>query len=194
VVFVLLSWPRLVDAPIRVIGTAAGVSVGSAAETLEMLHRSGFLGDDVRPRRLRRRDELRELWTAAYPMGLGSALTTRSFGGDPGSIALPDDVQGRSSGELAAPGLRGSSAIVYVSRWDPRMPFLNRWRTDAEPNIFIRDRFWSEVDVDDPGAHGRALSPAPPLLVYADLMASGDGRQRGAAEAIREGNPDLHVL
>ncbi|KQO59751.1 type IV toxin-antitoxin system AbiEi family antitoxin [Curtobacterium sp. Leaf261] len=196
VVFVLLSWSALVEAPIRTIAAAAGVSVGTVVEAIEMLRVAGFLTDAAGVRRLHRDDELRELWIAAYPLGLGATTAVQAFAGDPRSVSLPDGVRGHSSGELAV-DLRGLTAIVYVSRWDPRMAFQNRWRSDAEPNIFVREEFWNEPSRDDRAQDAAAptgsLPPAPPLLVYADLVAAREARQWTAAAQLKGRNPMLRV-
>ncbi|WP_461514907.1 type IV toxin-antitoxin system AbiEi family antitoxin [Rathayibacter agropyri] len=72
----------------------------------------------------------------------------------------------------------------------PPFARLNGWRSDRDPNILVRQVFWS-----DPGQQpGRqAIQKAPPLLVYADLLAAGEGRQRDAARSMREVNPDLRA-
>lgn len=72
VILALLTWPELSTAKIRDIAEAAGVSVGQAHETVGQLQQIGFIVPvSRRPDRV---DELLDLWTAAYPAGLGRQL------------------------------------------------------------------------------------------------------------------------
>lgn len=188
VIFALLSWPALIDESVRTIAAVSGVSVGSVQETLEVLQHAGYL-DDWSKRSLARKDELLERWVRAYPFGLGSTSRERAFNGDVHSFEATSDVY--VSGEAAVDGLTHRTLILYTNEGLPRLALANRWRTDREPNIFIRNRFWR-----DPTQHsqtGRVRS-APPLLVYADLLAADESRQREAAEELRSRNPELRAM
>jgi hypothetical protein len=187
VVLVLLAWPEFADANVRDIAKASGVSVGLVHDTLAMLDESGYLPHGSGS--LYRRRELLEYWTAAYPTGLSPRLALASFRGEPQDIRkvnAEDPVF--TSGESAATDLiRPETVTIYVESLDPKLPIVNRWRSDLEPNIFVRRKFWSSPYKDDGPLVG--LRPAPWPLVYADLVASGDPRQREVAREWR----DRHV-
>ena len=173
VVCVLLAWPRLWNAPRRDLAHAAGVSLGQAHNTMALLAEAGYDGGQVRPRQT----PLLDLWTAAFPTGLATKLTLAAFHGDIDKVVKGGTVF--VSGEKAADDLlRPATLTVYVEKLDPRLPIVNRWRTDLKPNIVVRRKFWRAPDDDTPPP-GLAVAPWP--LVYADLMASDDSRVRGAA-------------
>lgn len=191
VIFCLISWPELLDAPIRVIAQHARVSVGMAQGTIELLRYAGYLDRWPSPSSLRRLPDLIDRWTSAFPLGLGSPTRAKSFLGDLDCpLQIADGVVAYLSGEAAVNDLHGTTITVYVDEWSPPFARLNGWRSDRDPNILVRQVFWS-----DPGQQpGRqAIQKAPPLLVYADLLAGGEGRQRDAARSTREVNPDLRA-
>lgn len=187
VVLTLLTWPSFADANIRDIAQASGVSTGQAHDTLVMLSRSGYLPQGSGA--LLRRRELLEHWTAAYPTGLGPQLALAAFRGeyqDLRKVNAEDAIF--TGGETAASDLiRPETLTIYVGSLDPKLPIVNRWRADPEPNIFVRKKFWSSPYKDDGPLVG--FRPAPWPLVYADLVASGDPRQREVAREWR----DRHV-
>lgn len=189
VLFVLLSWPELVNASMRTIASCARVSIGLVAETLKLLSDAGFIENEPGDRRLRRRDELLDRWVAAFPLGLGAPSRTRQFSGDLQPLDLPPNMLAATSGEAAAPSLVGTTLTIYIDSWNPKIVFLNRWRTDGDPNIFVRSQFWRDPVGMSTAEAGTVT--APPLLVYADLMAADEGRQRDAAVELRRRDRDL---
>lgn len=182
VIFAILNWSALLDAPIREIARNAGVSIGQAQETLELLTQYGFL--DERRRVLpHRREQLIDQWTAAYPTGLGADAKTRRFSGEFENLD-PADAPVYVSGEAAVPDLlRPETAVLYTDTFPIELIRAHRWRrNDERPNIVLRRQFWpTPQEQEAPGAYA-----APWLLVYADLLASNDSRQRDAAQQLRE--------
>ncbi|MGI8392756.1 type IV toxin-antitoxin system AbiEi family antitoxin [Leucobacter sp. W1038] len=182
VIFAILSWPELLESPIREIARTAGVSLGQAQETLELLTQYGFL-DDRRQLVRSQRDRLIDQWATAFPTSLGVEAKTGRFSGqwqgfEPGGTMV------FVSGEAAVPGLlRPETVVLYTDEFPTELIRANRWRrNEAQPNIFLRRQFWQSPDAPTgPGVH-----EAPWLLVYADLLASNDSRQRDAAEQFRE--------
>jgi len=181
VVFALLSWDELLDAPLRQIAQVAGVSLGQAQETVELLMQYGYL--DEQRRFLRGvREHLIDQWTAAFPAGLGSSGKTSRFSGDFADLVAGDTVV-YISGEAAVPStLRPETLVLYSDEFPTKLIRARGWhRDDDTPNIFLRHQFWHPADPADVG-----VRTAPWLLVYADLMASRDSRQREVAQQIRK--------
>ncbi|GAB2833028.1 type IV toxin-antitoxin system AbiEi family antitoxin [Microbacterium insulae] len=191
VIFALMTWPDLLSAPLRSLAHTAGVSLGQAQETLTLLQEANFVSDTV-DRKLYRGKELFDQWTAAYPTGLGAPSRVRGFSGEVQQLDTDGESSLVVSGEAAVPNqLRPQTLTVYVDRLSPRMIAANRWRTDREPNIFVRTRFWRDPAGDPlPGT----ITLAPPTLIYADLLASGDGRQAEVAEQLRQSDDRLQRL
>lgn len=182
VIFALLAWPELHEAPLRVIAHVAGVSLGQVSETHSLLEDLGYL-DKRTSIGFVRRQELLEGWLFSYPAGLGRSTQLRDFEGDLGEISYIDP-RGVVSGEYAVPDLlRGTSMTLYVSELQPRMIVANRWRPGPRPNIHIRRKFWEEIEIRSNISYPQV---APPLLVYADLLMSGEGRQVEVAREYRE--------
>lgn len=181
VIFAILSWPELLDRPIRELAATSGVSLGQAQETLELLSQYGFL--DTRRQLVEpQRDRLIDQWAAAFRTGLGSATTTGHFSGDWGGFD-PGETAVHVSGEAAVPDLlRPETVVLYTEKFPTQLIRSYRWRKDeARPNIFLRHQFWKPLDA----AAGPGVYEAPWLLVYADLLASNDSRQREVAEQLR---------
>lgn len=183
VVFALVTWPHLVRASIRELATVAGVSPGLAHDCLDLLARNGYLGSG-HGRELRDGEDLLDHWTAAYPSGLAPTLGLGEFSGDIDQVRAA----GRPifvSGESAVPRMiRPVSLTIYVEDWDPMLAVLNRWRSDDRPNIMVRQKFWNAPEAPRERSDGTLLVPW--TLAYADLMATGESRQREAARQLRD--------
>lgn len=188
VILALLTWPELSTAKIRNVAEAAGVSVGQAHETVGQLQQIGFIVPVSR--RLDRVDELLDLWTAAYPAGLGRQLEIAKFHGDP---ARPvSGLRADQSCYLSSESARGSGVVrpatltVYLDDLNRRLPALNRWDAspDRPPNILVRRKFWTSPHADEerPAPEGQN---APWPLVYADLMSTRDARLGEVAKSWR---------
>lgn len=183
VVLALLEWPELATAPLRELGRAAGVSVGTAHEAVRLLSGVGHVHDGVFNQRSR--PQLLDLWAAAYPNGLGAKLGLTRLGGEAQLGPLSRGQDAEISGEAACADLVNPQTLtVYVPRLDPHMVASSGWRKDRLPhNIIIRRRFWTRPSGDGVAAGSPRLAPWP--IVYADLLASQEPRQLEAAAELR---------
>ncbi|WP_277213509.1 type IV toxin-antitoxin system AbiEi family antitoxin [Isoptericola croceus] len=190
VIFCLFTWPDLVTMPMRTIAEASGVSHGVAHSTIKALTDEHYLLPGSAS--LTRQDELLDRWATAFPLGLGRSLELGQFVGEPDPqawVAAGHDVY--VSGEHVVDGLHGPNLTLYVGELEPALIARSRWRRpDAgrAANIVVRRTFWRELrsPLDDRG-DAPAIHRAPALLVYADLLASREPRQREAARAMRGG-------
>ena len=190
VIFALITWPELIAAPVRAVAKRAGTSVGIAQETIALLDRM-----DLEPHREpRTHDHLIDMWATSYPEGLGRKLALRSFSGEASLNELDlTGVDAWVSGEAFAPGISGQGTLtLYLDQFEPQLILRNRWRKSETPNIFLRRKFWDSTDErEDTRLSGPPA--APPLIVYADMLAQGDPRIRAAAAKFREGHGGLTV-
>jgi hypothetical protein len=190
VTFALLAWPRLWEAPQRELAHAAGVSLGQAHNALTLLAESGYGPDRARPGQA----ELLDLWAAAFPTGLAKKLTLATYHGDIDTVKKVNaDDRVFLSGEGAVDDLlRPATLTLYVEELDPRLPVVNRWRSDGPSNIVVRRKFWQAPDNGDAALAG--VRSAPWQLVYADLMTGDDPRVRNVAKEWRDrhARPDRH--
>lgn len=171
VIFALLTWPGLLDASLRTVAAAAGVSIGIAQSTNQELHRRALW-----PNRSESRDALIDGWASAFPETLARSLTLRAVRADHLASFYGPVLR---SGEIAPSAqMRPTSGVVYVDELTTELLMQNRWRTDGTPNLVVRRRFWSIEDADE-------SDEVPPLLVYGDLHASDDPRARSVAAQYR---------
>lgn len=189
VVFALLSWEHLLTTSVRSIARAAQVSLGQVQETLDLLTAQGFLTNDRRMAP-RMREQLLGQWVQAYPSGLGAKQIRFELSGDP-RLPLHSTEEIAISGEAAVDELINHETLTLYCTADPRELIRERrWhRAEQRPNIFVKQKFWeSPTRQNDFG-----VTTAPPLLVYADLLASQDGRQREVAVEFRKQHDQLRA-
>ncbi|MFC4614256.1 type IV toxin-antitoxin system AbiEi family antitoxin [Cellulomonas algicola] len=186
VVFALLAWKDLVGRPVREIAAASGASIGTVHSVIGALSDAGYVVGSGQDTALNRAGELLDRWAESYTVNLARKLEL-------GSFALPDT--GRADalehallghgaqlgGELAASRiddhLRPATATFYVDAVPASLVAAFRLRPDDDGPVRLRRRFWRVPD----DSAGMVSSP----LVYADLVSSGDPRQREHAERIR---------
>ncbi len=185
ILFALVSTPSLVTAPFRTIAEVAKVSLGSVPPVLDGLRELGFLVEVNGARRLVERDRLIDQWVEGYTRRLQPSLEMGRF-----HASTPDwwrrtdltsyGVQwgGETAAALLQRHLHPENVIIYADAVPTRL--LSEQRLKAEVGeIFLRRRFWNAV----PSPRADIV---PPLLIYADLVATGDARSLAAAKQIRE--------
>jgi len=188
VVFTLLAWPEMSRRPVRDIADASGTAVGTVHKVLSELSAAGYLFESNDGKRLNRGGELLDRWAEAYTVNLAGKLSIASFTLD--DLASLREAEkdlleqgAQLGGELAASRidshLRPATATFYVDKVP--VDLVARFRMRRDDNfgaVELRHRFWNQHDLEAP------LVPSP--LVYADLLSSGDPRQREHAERIRQ--------
>lgn len=160
---------------------------------MTQLEEDGFLSRGHDPKLLRQR-QLFEFWAMTYPQQLAPTLALQSFRA-PGVDLMGSGEDAERGGENAVPDLIvPSSLTIYVKEFSPAMAIENRWRRDEHPNVFVRQKFWTIPMLVDPEGPKMASEAAtvPSTLIYADLMASNEPRQREIAETFR--NHDDRLL
>jgi hypothetical protein len=188
ITFALLNHPELVAVPYREIAQRAKVALGTVGEVLADLEERGHLAPDKPgPRRLLAPERLQEEWVTHYPIKLRPKLNARRF-----TAPDPDGWQNLDirpygaywGGEVAAAKLTGylkpERITLYVEGKPDKLIFAQRLRPDVKGEIEILETFWQPDEVRQPDG------TVPPLLVYADLMASTDPRNIETAQLIRE--------
>ena len=187
VIFALLSWPEMVTRPVREIAAASATAVGTVHAVMSALVGAGYVYESGSGAGLNRAGALLDRWAEAYAVGLARKLELGSFAlADPGRLAELEEAAfgqgallgGECAGARIDRHLRSTTATLYVEETPAELVARFRMRRDdADGTVHFRRRFWPQRD---PGA---VLVPSP--LVYADLVSSGDPRQREHAERIR---------
>lgn len=188
VLFALLRHPELAAAPYRDIAKAAGVALGTVGWVIADLKELGFLVDmGKRGRRLAHKEKLIERWVTAYPEQLRPKLVVGRY-----RAARPEWWQKAQlkkyracwGGEVAAAKLtkylKPEQVTIYTREKPAKLLLANKLKKDPDGDIEILEAFWQiEKDRLYPGL-------APALLVYADLMATGEPRNVETAGRIYE--------
>ncbi|MCP3670582.1 MAG: hypothetical protein GY814_09135 [Gammaproteobacteria bacterium] len=198
VVFAFLCRPELVTAPYREIADVAGVALGTVGWVINGLKEAGFIfkyGNN-KGRELVEYKRLLDRWVEAYPEKLRPKVTIGDFFADDPYWWQGFDIQefhGYWGGEIAAAQytqyLKPAVATVYLPK-EAKSKFLARTRLRPAPEamyeevgrVKIYQAFWRDgtlpfLDIAKPGV-------VPPVLAYADLIATADPRNQEAAGMI----------
>jgi len=188
VVFALLNNPEMINKPYRDIAKAADVALGTIGWLIRDLKEMGFCIEiGKRKRKLMNLKNLFKRWIEAYPEQLRPKLIRERF-----DVANPNwwkEITLKAygacwGGEVAAANLTGylkpAKTTIYTNEPIGELVLKNRLRKAEQGNVEILIPFWNfKYELAD-------RNIVPPILVYADLLATGDHRNIEAAEIIYE--------
>lgn len=194
VFFALLCKPELLNAPYRDINQAAGVALGTVGWVFHDLNTRGYItgGKGKGDRVLLERQRLVQEWVTNYPIKLRPKLNPRRFRAPKTDWWKKVDITkygAQWGGEVAAEKLTGylrpHLLTIYLHKEQgqknlTRMVAEHKLRADLQGDIEILDAFWDFAD-EKP-----MPETVPPLLAYADLIATLDPRNLEAAKLIHE--------
>ncbi|MDY6951685.1 MAG: type IV toxin-antitoxin system AbiEi family antitoxin [Thermodesulfobacteriota bacterium] len=192
--FALLCNPGLENAPLRDIAKVAKVALGTVGWVMGDLRQMGYLIDmGKRGRRLTRKKDLLTRWVTAYPDKLRPKLLIgryRAAHYEWWKDARLEEFNAHWGGEVAAALLTGhlkpQTVTIYTN--EPMGKFLLTYRLKKDPkgDIELLKAFWNPEDHPTYGAWWRHGDLVHPLLIYAELLATGDQRNMETAEMIYE--------
>lgn len=187
--FVLLCKPELANANYRELSQTAGISLGAVGFVMNDLQAQAYLVQSANgQRQLRNTTELLNRWVVAYSEKLRPKLIIGQY------KALHENwwenvdlgkFNACWSGEIAADKLtrylKPANAALYTRDKPNRLILMNSLKASPpdQANIEIMEQFWHFQTEDTP-------TLAPPLLVYADLIASANSRNFEAAKLIHD--------
>ena len=202
VMFGLLTHPGLVHAPYREIAAKTGVALGTVGWVFTDLRDHGFIYEkEGRQRQLIRKQEIIEAWVAAFPMKLRPKLRLGRY-----QAPIPDwwqrvdlgTFQAQWGGEIAGARLTDylipERAVIYANDVPARLLVEHRLKADPEGDVEVLRRFWQPAALE--AVEGKDEVPpdiVPPLLVYADLVATADDRNVETAKRVYERFLDGHL-
>jgi len=181
VLFLLLTEPDAVKWNYRDIAAKSGTTIGTVNYTFADLRAKRHLFEDGAGRRLADIAELGRLWVDNYRLRLLPKLKTTRYSGELAGVdGVEDLIVGGESAAMQEGLLKTGSVLLWnqgagVARTAAR----NHWHLALDGNIEVREAFW-------PTPHRRFTGKTPWLLVYADLLATEDGRCLEVAEEIRK--------
>jgi hypothetical protein len=189
IVYALLCQPKLVNAPYREMAQTTTAALGTVALVFRDLTKLGFIVDmGSRGRRLKNRKTLLERWLIAYPEQLRPKLEIGRYRAtDPNWWQTVDlqNTQAYWGAEVAADKLthylKPQMITLYVmDERATQFTMTHRLRKDPDGDIEILKTFW---DVQSEFNQADIVNP---ILVYADLIASGDSRNIETAQILYE--------
>jgi hypothetical protein len=190
VIYAFLCNPVLVLEPYRYIADTAGVALGTVGWLMKELKELGYLLDMGRNGcRLIRKEELLNRWVTAYPDRLKPKLLVGFYVGDTGwwQGRILDPELGLWGGEVAAArlteNLKPQVITVYTTPMKHNRILLEcRLRKAPDGDIEVYEKFW---ETREPYNEQHA-DLVHPILIYADLVATGNQRNIEIAKRIYE--------
>lgn len=197
VVFALLCRPDLLNAPYREIVETANVALGAIGWVFLDLEKRGFIAGKKtnQNRRFLESTRLFEEWVTNYPIKLRHKLNPRRFRAENPEWWKNADLTGQETywgGEVAGQRLtnylKPATYTLYIKpRQNQDAPnplaklvIANRLHADPKGNIEILDAFWKFPPDEN------QTDVVPPILAYADLIATLDPRNHEVAKLIRD--------
>lgn len=191
VVFALLCKTTLLNATYRDINDVAGVALGTIGWVFYDLDERGYTVGEKNKRTMLEREKLIQEWVTNYPIKLRPKLDTRKFKAptpDWWKTVNPNQYGAQWGAEIAAEKLTGylrpQTCTLYFHEADKqknmtRMVVDHKLKADPFGDIEFIDAFWDFKD--EP-----MTETVPPILVYADLLATLDPRNFETAKMIYE--------
>lgn len=197
-IFTFLCHPQLVNAPYREIAEKTGVAVGTVGWVIKGLKMADFMRDKGKKqgRRLVNVKRLFDRWVEAYPEKLRPKHLLGEFIAKDTNWWQGFEIQkydGYWGGEIAAAKytnyLKPQVATVYLNDTDlprflgaARLRKATQWLGDTPGAVKIYRPFWNKTIIEpDTDIKKECVHP---ILAYADLIATGDTRNREVARRI----------
>ncbi len=186
VIFTFLCNPGIENRTIRVIEENTGVATGTVYNTIQALQEQEYLrAMNFKGYKLINKEALLERWVTLYPERLKPKYLIGRYEADENQIKNLDlnYFEAKWGGEEAAARLTNylHSLIytIYIGEKQGEFILRNRLRKDPKGNLILMKKFWNFEDLE----HKEIVHP---ILVYADLLATGDPRNTETAKIIYE--------
>jgi hypothetical protein len=187
-VYAYLCNPGFENKTYREIAAATDVALGTVNWIMKDLKRLGFLLDrGKRGQKLIQKENLLQRWAIAYPERLRPKQMLGHYRGDTNwwQQKTLDPLIAQWGGEVAAARLtkylKPELITIYTEPKElNQLLFENRLKKDKAGDIEILARFWKPVEKLEYG------DLVHPILVYADLLATGNQRNIETAKMIYE--------
>lgn len=190
VIFHFLITPKLVNATYREIVGQAGVALGTVPKVFEGLEEGGYLIRKTEKEWLiKNYDELLTRWQIEYIRKLKPTLFVKryrainpEFYAKWKALELRENAQwgGEPAGDLITNYLKPEVFTIYTNQLQQDIMKFYKWIPDPEGEIWVFKKFWKEEKAYATDNH------VPALLVYADLMETGESRCLETANKIHE--------
>ena len=188
-IYAFLCNPGLVNKTFREIAAITDVALGTVDWIMKELKKLGFLMDMGRQGyKLIQKDILLQRWVTAYPEQLRPKQMLGCYKGEHEGWwqqKRPDPLKEQWGGEVAAAKLtqylNPQIITIYTTVQQLNQLLLEyRLKKDAAGDVEILERFWQP---DETWQYGDLVHP---ILIYADLLATGNQRNIETAKIIYE--------
>jgi len=192
VIYAFLCNPGLENKTYREIAAETGVALGTVDWIMKELKELGFLLNmGKRGQRLIQKENLLQRWVTAYPEQLRPKLTLGRFRGEYGwwQQKTLDPFKAQWGGEVAAAKLtqylQPQIITIYATPQElDQLLIKNRLKRDQAGDVEILKRFWKPAEI------WKYEDLVHPILIYADLLATGNERNIETAKMIY----DQHIV
>ena len=190
--FAVLCRPKLLNESYRTIATVAGVALGTVSADMKDLETRGYFNLETHPSLRKPLDQKRMLeeWVVHYPITLRPKLNLGRFRADPERLQQTDlgPLNAYWGGEPAAEKmtryLKPAHFTIYSAEPIAKLVAAGRMRAETDGNVEILEKFWNFPP--DPAEINDVTDVVPPILAYADLLATHDSRNAETARMIYE--------
>jgi hypothetical protein len=196
VMFYYLVNEQLLNLPYREIAKLTGTALGNINYVITGLKEQTFLLKlDQHTYKLQNKKALIDKWAAAFEIKLKPALEIGTFKflkaehfNTWQDIPLKKDKTrwgGEPGGDLLTHYLKPAELTLYTI--ETRNELIKNYQLIPDPNgnIKVYQKFWKDEDLNT-NFKGTTESIVPPLLIYADLINTGDKRCLETAEKVYE--------
>lgn len=185
----LISNPETLQFSYRELAEKTGIALGSVSNIFKELEENNYLLNTKNKRVLKNLNEIIERWVIAYNellkprsfrkkmRAIGNEFSIKStlnnsdiklyFGGEPG-------------GQLLTEYLKPKDYIIYTDEEISKVAKQLKLVPDESGNIELYSKFWTY------NLHLKNGYTAPPLVIYADLIGTGNDRNIETAKIILE--------
>ncbi|MCD9577505.1 type IV toxin-antitoxin system AbiEi family antitoxin [Flavobacterium soyae] len=185
----LISNPETLQFSYRELAEKTGIALGSVSNIFKELEENNYLLNTRNKRVLKNQDEIIERWVIAY----NELLKPRSFRKKMRAIEnefsvkstlINSDIKlyfgGEPGGQLLTEHLKPKDYIIYTDEEISKVAKQLKLVPDESGNIELYSKFWTY------NLHLKNEYTAPPLVIYADLIGTGNNRNIETAKIILE--------
>lgn len=185
----LISNPETLQLSYRELAEKTGIALGSVSNIFKELEENHYLLKTRNKRVLKNQDEIIERWVIAYnellkPRSLKKKMRALGNEFNTNSIINNSDIKlyfgGEPGGELLTGHLKPKDYIIYTNEETSTVAKDLKLVPDEEGNIELYSKFWTD------SLHLKNELTAPPLVIYADLLGTGNNRNIETAKIILE--------
>ncbi|MCL4376847.1 MAG: type IV toxin-antitoxin system AbiEi family antitoxin [Actinobacteria bacterium] len=188
IIFALLCIPKLERNPYREVAEMANVALGTVHTTMKLLEKHGFLiNDETQSKKLTNKKELLKEWILGYPEKIKSKYLVGKYKTENPEFVRTTDFKyfgALLGGETAAAQitnyLRPLIHTIYIGDKIGEFVLRNRLKKNLNGNVEIVKKFWDFTNDNE------IKNIVPAILVYTDLITTGDPRNIETANIIYE--------